>query len=73
MSLEKEISPIIIPPISKDEALRMMDDANKDINDATKVINGHHVNFVRPCYNKDFLSFCKEYREIKREVDKTNE
>jgi len=72
MNSEKKSKITIIPPISKNEAEKMMLNANKDVEDANKVIGGHHVNIVRPFSDKSFLKFCEDYKDIKRELNEEN-
>lgn len=72
MSLKKKNKITVIPSISKTEAEKMMLDANKDIEDAEKVIDGHHINIVRPFSDKGFLDFCRDYKDIKRELGKND-
>ena len=62
---EKDDCVNVIPPISREEEEKMMLLANSDIDDAQRVFNGESAIFVRNEFDRDFLGFCKELREIK--------
>lgn len=58
-----------IPPISKTEAEAIMKQANKDVDDAERVIKGESIHMVRPFVDKSFKQFCQDYKEMKSEKD----
>ena len=73
MNSEEKNKKTIIPPISNKEAEKLMRNANQDIKDAERVINGEHVTAVRPISDKGFWKFCGDYKELKKVFNNNND